>query len=134
MTTTTTISSLGQPSAPSRTAKSSMDKDDFLKLLVEQLRHQDPMSQGKDPTEFVNQMTQFSLLEQVTNLAKANEQLTRATRMDEAVGLVGRTVSYTDEGTAYSGGVEQITVRDGKPTLTVAGRQGIDPATLTEVR
>ncbi len=134
MTTITTVSSLGQPSTTPRTAKSSMDKDDFLKLLVEQLRHQDPMSQGKDPTEFVNQMTQFSLLEQVTNLAKANEQLTRSTRMDEAVGLVGRTVSYKDGETPRSGVVERIAVRDGKPTLTVDGREGVDPAALTEVR
>ena len=48
-----------------------MGKEDFLKLLVAQLAHQDPM-QPVDNTEFVSQLSQFSGLEQLMN---ANENL-----------------------------------------------------------
>jgi flagellar basal-body rod modification protein FlgD len=129
------ISSLGAPAPASTTPKSTMEKDDFLKLLVEQLRSQNPMSaSSNDPSQFVAQMSQFALVEQVTNLTKANEQLLKTARMDEAVGLVGRTVTYTDGDATASGVVERVGVVDGKPVLTVGGRAGVDPALLVEVR
>lgn len=43
-----------------------MGKEDFLKLLVTQLRYQDPMS-PEDPKDFVAQLAQFSSLEQQLN-------------------------------------------------------------------
>src|SRR3954468_3742272 len=66
-------------------------KDDFLKLLVGQLQHQDPM-QPSDDNQFIGQMAQFSQLEQQTNTATATDQLVRASTL----GLIGRTVTYTD--------------------------------------
>lgn len=49
------------------TTGSSMDKDAFLKLLVTQLSHQDPLNPVEDK-EFIAQMAQFSTLEAVQNL------------------------------------------------------------------
>ncbi len=42
-------------------------KEDFLKLLVTQLQHQDPL-EPMDNTEFVSQLAQFSTLEGITNM------------------------------------------------------------------
>jgi len=49
-----------------------LGKDDFLQMLITQLRHQDPMEPMKDQ-DFIAQLAQFSSLEQMTNM---NQNLT----------------------------------------------------------
>ena len=116
-------------------AKSSgamMDKDAFLKLLVAQLQHQDPTSPA-DSTQWTAQMAQFSTVEQLTNLAKSTSQSARSSAMTEAVGLLGRTVSYDQDGTTVQGKVERVDVGSDGPTLTINGQSGIAPDSLRNV-
>ena len=111
---------------PKKTDNGSMGKDQFLKLFVAQLQHQDPMNPMND-SEFMAQMASFSTLEQVTNLAMANERST-------TIGLIGRTVTYTDtNNVSHTGVVEKVTNRDGKHVLTVDGVGNVDPSTITQV-
>ena len=87
-----------------------------------------------DDSEFMGQMASFSTLEQVANLAAANEKIAASLAGSNAIGLIGRTVTYADEaGEVHTGTVEKVTTTDGKPSLTVAGVDGVDPATITQV-
>ena len=95
-----------------------LGKDDFLKLLVGQLRHQDPLDPLKDQ-EFMGQMAQFSQLEQMTNVASTMQN-------DRAFALIGREVTYNDNetGELVTGTVEKVVIETGKPTLTIGGKAG----------
>ena len=110
-----------------------LGKDQFLKLFVAQLQHQDPMNPMND-SEFMGQMASFSTLEQVSNLAAANERIASNLTSTSAIGLIGRTISYVDENDQIqTGKVDKVTTAGGKPMLTVDGVDGIDPATITQV-
>ena len=106
---------------------SAMGKDQFLKLFVAQLQHQDPMNPMQD-SDFMGQMASFSTLEQVSNLASENANAANA------IGLLGRTVTYTDkDGADHTGAVEKVSTKDGKPSLTVGGTDGVDPSSISQV-
>ena len=111
---------------PKDAANGTLGKDDFLKLFVAQLQHQDPMNPMQD-SDFMGQMASFSTLEQVANLASENAK-------SNAIGLLGRTVTYKDkDGAVHTGAVEKVSTVDGKPSLTVGGTDGVDPTTITQI-
>ncbi len=55
-------------------SRDTLGKDDFLSLLVTQLKYQDPMEPLKD-TEFIAQLAQFNALEQAQNTNEGIESL-----------------------------------------------------------
>lgn len=62
----------GQTNAQAATGAA--DRDTFLKLLVEQLKHQDPLA-PQDGAQFVAQLAQFNSLDQLITINKRLEQL-----------------------------------------------------------
>jgi flagellar basal-body rod modification protein FlgD len=74
--------------------KSALGKDDFLKMMIAQLKHQDPLN-PMDGTAFTAQLAQFSSLEQLQNI---NTQMTAFTQQQQtlgnsqAVNFIGKTV------------------------------------------
>lgn len=75
--------------------KTGLGKDSFLKLLVTELRHQDPTRPMED-REFVAQMAQFSTLEQMTNLNNEVKNILGSSRSAEAYGILGKDVDSFD--------------------------------------
>jgi flagellar basal-body rod modification protein FlgD len=132
----TSITSTSAPLAVTQTASgknAEMGKDQFLKLFVAQLQHQDPMNPMED-SDFMGQMASFSTLEQVTNLAAANEAIAANLHLSQSVGLIGRTVTWTDEAdVTHTGVVEKVSQQDGNPVLTISGTEGVDPTTITQI-
>jgi flagellar basal-body rod modification protein FlgD len=134
--TTTTDALTGSPNSVTRTANSTLGKDDFLKLLVGQMKNMDPLAEGgSDPSQSMAQMTQYSILEQLTNLSESNKALAAQTKLSSTIGLIGRTVSYSKaDGTPAEGVVEKVETAGGKVTLTIGGTPGINPDNVLEVR
>jgi len=72
---TSSTSTTGTQAPPSR--ETALGRDAFLQLLVTQLRHQDP-TQPKADGEFIAQLAQFSSLEQLTQIQKTLEAMSKA--------------------------------------------------------
>lgn len=89
--------------------KNGMGKDSFLKLLVTELRHQDPTKPMED-REFIAQMAQFSSLEQMSNINKEMQKLNLSSRAAEAYGILGKEVDTfdTEKKTRVSGIVSSV--------------------------
>jgi flagellar basal-body rod modification protein FlgD len=117
-----------------------MDKDAFLRILVEQLRHQDPSSPG-DSEQYIQQMTQYSMLEQLTNISEASQNQQTDNAAKTAIGLVGHTVTYVDKDpddptklVDKTGVVESVKFGADGATLTVGGHAGVSIGLIKEVR
>ena len=109
-----------------------LDKDDFLKLFVAQMQYQDP-TKPMDNSAMMGQMASFSTLEQMANMAKSQAQVNATLAQGQAIGLIGKTVTYVDAaGATTSGIVEKVSTVGGESLLTVAG-QSVDPSWITQV-
>ena len=96
-----------------------MGKDDFLKILITQLAHQDPTAPMQDK-EFIAQMAQFSSLEQMTNMASDFAKMARMLRGTEASTSLGKSVEIVQgDSTVY--GVVQAVTREEQPQILVNG-------------
>ncbi len=111
-----------QGPATAATRPGQLGKDDFLKLLVAQLRNQDPLQPLND-REFIAQLAQFSALEQMYNLSGAVLELARRQEAAAAFGLVGRRVRVqTEDGTVLEGTVSAVRRQDGAFVVVVDER------------
>jgi flagellar basal-body rod modification protein FlgD len=110
-----------------------LDKNAFLKLMMTQLKNQNPLSPN-DPTQYINELSQLTTLEQTTNLAKSSSQQASEQHTVATLAMLGHTVTYTDsKGTIVSGKVDKVQFTGSGPMLTVAGNSGINPSTVTTV-
>ena len=111
-----------------------LNKDEFLQLLVGQLKNQNPLS-PVGSQEFMSQMAAFSTLEQVTNLAVSNEELNGMISTNQSLALVGHQVSYLKEdGTKVEGTVESVDFGEEGSSLTIGGVSGISPGQVSQVK
>jgi len=98
---------------------SSEDKDMFLKLLVAQMKHQNPM-QPTDPTAFLTQSAQFTMIEKLDELAQQGQAKIINDEIGTSASLIGKTITYPDpEGSSESltGVVESVILDPVKPPI-----------------
>ena len=126
-------SSSNNNNAVSTSVKKELDKDAFIKLLLAELKYQDPMEPVKDK-DFIAQMAQFSSLEQTQNLATSMngfidqqknllEVIYESSMVSQAGTFLGKLVEAKIDGAMVTGRVDAINIENGVPTLSIAGRK-----------
>jgi len=113
-------------------ADATLDKTAFLKLLVEQLKNQDPL-QPQDDTQFVAQLAQFSTLEQSMQTNTALSTLTSVMQGQsnaQTTSLVGKTatlqgtkMTLDSSGTAATGSFS-LAAASSATTATISDSNG----------
>src|SRR3954471_9699942 len=122
------------PATQPKSAAQTLGKDDFLKLLVGQLQHQDPLAPS-DTQQWIGQMAAFSQLEQVSNTAETTQKIVDTLNVNGTLSLIGHNVTYLDEaGASHDGVVQTVDMTGGKASLTVGGVDGISAGSVTQVR
>lgn len=98
-------SSAGMAGGPN----ASVGKDDFLQMLIAQLKNQDPLN-PMDGTQFASQLAEFSSLEQITNLNEnvktsidANYLLSQSINNTMTATLIGKDVKIGRTNIEYNG-------------------------------
>ncbi|PCI07307.1 MAG: flagellar hook capping protein [Gammaproteobacteria bacterium] len=88
-------------------ANDELSQSDFIQLLVAQVKHQDP-TKPMDPSQFMSQLTQSSMVNGINELQKSFDVLASKLSSDQsfqAASLVGRTVLLpSDQGLLTTGG------------------------------
>ncbi len=125
----TSISSSTTP-PPSARQAGQLGKDDFLKLLLTQLRNQDPLRPMED-TEFIAQLAQFATLERMQEIGDRMAVLLEVEQLGQANGLIGKAIMALtgSEGESISGTVESVKMVEGNAVLMVDGK----PVSLRDV-
>ena len=90
-----------------------LGKDDFMKLMLAQLQHQDPLK-PMDDQAFIAQTAQFNALDQMTKLNKTLEAVLDAQQLTEASGMIGKFISAIEaDGKVLKGAVTAASVDGG---------------------
>ena len=107
-------------------ANGKLGKQDFLKLLVTQMRYQDPLEPMKD-SDFVAQTAQFSSVEQLLDLNKAFSGL-------QSVSMIGKSIkAYAADGTVIQGVVTSVDMMADLPALRLANNTLVAMKDIFEV-
>src|SRR5438128_316492 len=95
---------------------------DFLKLLMAQMKNQDPMSPMQG-TEFTTQLAQFSSLQGIQQLNTNFANLLLLQGLTQGTNLIGKTVTYTQPNATQprQGVVQSVSVAGGNVQLVIGG-------------
>ncbi len=118
-TSNTTAASQTASSATSGT-NNTLDYNNFLELLVAQLKNQDPTNPS-DPTAFVSQLASFSSVEQQVNTNSKLDALLTQSELSQGASIIGRTVTSADG--SVSGNVAAVEITSSGVSAILASGQ-----------
>ena len=122
------------PSASAIDRPDQMGKDVFLKLLVAQMRYQDP-GNPVDSSQMMSQTATFSQVEKLEQLVNQNASMLVLQESATAGSLVGRNATYTDTtGASQSGVVTSVRLASGdSEAVALIGGVAVPVGRLTEI-
>ncbi len=114
------VTSTSAPAQAASNALGQLGSDAFLKLLVAQLKYQNPMDPS-DGTEMLNQTAQFTQVETLQSLSKTQDQLMSLAQFSLAVGLSGQEVTVIASDGRVTGTVDSVRFTADGPLVQVNG-------------
>ena len=119
------IKAQAQKPEPAADRRTSLDKDAFLRLLLTELKYQDPLNPTDDKA-FIAQMAQFTSLEQMQNMS-------RVMSLSQSCAMIGRQISARSKDKEVSGIAEAVVIRNNAPYIRVGGDEA-PLESVTEIR
>ncbi len=116
---------------PQTSTGTALSGDAFLKLLVAQLKYQDP-SKPMDSAAFMAQTAQMQMVETLHELVAQNAAVIAGQNSLNALSLVGQRVTYSVGSTTASGTVDSVKLTAAGPKLIVNDSE-VPLGTVTEV-
>ena len=126
----------GEKPKEARVAKKALDKDDFMRIMITEMRHQDP-TKPMDSDRMATQMAQITSVEQLKNVSNAIEKMADKNSASDRLamsGMIGRTVTV-DKGrfTHQKGTISPINFElpedANQIKITILNEQGEEVAT-----
>jgi flagellar basal-body rod modification protein FlgD len=108
------------------------DPEAFLKILVAQLKYQDPM-QPQDSAAFVTQLSQLATMEQMYNVSRSMDNLAAKYEMSRYFEMIGQQVTLSSDDELITGKIGGVTFDDGKPYFYLAGAPNGQKYTLEQI-
>ncbi|TPP09859.1 flagellar hook assembly protein FlgD [Rhizobium glycinendophyticum] len=136
-TSTTSTSTSSSSTAAAASASATLDYDNFLQLLITQMKNQDP-TDPMDASEQIAQLATFSQVEQTIKTNSNLETLITGNALTNASNYIGQTITSADE--SMTGVIESVrvysdtmvaTTTDGDEIPIVVGVRVGTPTTTT---
>lgn len=107
-------------STPTSSSRQALGRDDFLKLLMAQLRNQNPL-EPQNGAEFAAQLAQFSSLEGINKLNQNFSDMLMLQGLSQGTNLIGKTVVYAKDaaGNTARGTVTAVRVEAGAVQIMI---------------
>lgn len=127
VTPTNSATATNSTSSTSKTSNSStLGYDQFLTLLVTELKNQDP-TKPLDATQTVSQLASFSSVEQAVQSNVTLKSLLSSAALSQAGSYIGKTITSADG--SVSGVVVSVTTTDGGQTATLSNGKTVSLTT-----
>ena len=84
-----------QTTQSDQVSKTQVDYQSFLKLLVAQMKNQDPTN-PMDSTQYMAQLASFSQVEQSVQMNTKLDQMLQSSTLEQAASIIGRTITSAD--------------------------------------
>lgn len=123
-------------SSISNGSATSLSSTEFLNLMMDELQNQNPLDpSSSDPTQYLTELAQMTSVEQETDTSQNTKDTAQAQAVSQAVGLIGESVTYTDQssGDSVTGTVSSVQITSAGPTMTVNGVKGVLLSSVTNV-
>ena len=116
----TSVASTSTINAPKKTT---LDYNSFLKLLVAEMKNQDPTN-PTDTAKYISELASFSSVEQGVNTNKKLDSLMTSIQLSQAQSLIGRTLS--DPSGASLGVIKAIEIGNTTSTAIMANGNRVE--------